>query len=111
MNFRVFPALALLVGIAASGALGAGTVHEYRVPLMTKAPVIDGRLDPGEWSLACGFDGLAADGQRPPANRPAATGDGESPASDAGALTIATGHVMPVATRKRSLRRLPCDLT
>jgi len=32
MSFRVFPALAMLMGIAAGGALGAGPAHEYRVP-------------------------------------------------------------------------------
>ena len=35
---------------------------EYRVPLMERAPEIDGRVDGEEWKLAAGFDGLSYTG-------------------------------------------------
>lgn len=44
-------------------AAAAAMADEYRVPLMPRAPVIDGRLDAGEWDAACGFDGLWMDGK------------------------------------------------
>jgi len=43
----------------------AVTVHaaDHRVPLMAKAPAIDGKIEAAEWRLAAGFDGLAFNGQ------------------------------------------------
>ncbi|HET6386837.1 MAG TPA: glycoside hydrolase domain-containing protein [Armatimonadota bacterium] len=35
---------------------------QYRAPLMAKAPVIDGRIEPGEWSGAIRIDGFAWQG-------------------------------------------------
>jgi hypothetical protein len=39
----------------------ASTAHgadEFRVPLMTQAPKLDGRIDPKEWAASAGFDGF-----------------------------------------------------
>jgi len=50
----------LSVAVLAAGACQAA---EYRVPLMTKAPVLDGDIQPSEWALSAGFDGFAMDGK------------------------------------------------
>ena len=42
--------------------LSLAYADEYRAPLMTKAPTIDGRVDPAEWARAVGFDGLSFQG-------------------------------------------------
>lgn len=36
---------------------------EFRVPLMSRLPELDGRIDPEEWSPVAGFDGFAWEGQ------------------------------------------------
>ncbi|MGQ9731869.1 MAG: glycoside hydrolase domain-containing protein [Candidatus Zipacnadales bacterium] len=36
---------------------------EYRVPLMTEAPTLDGRIDANEWRSSAGFDGFAFGGR------------------------------------------------
>jgi len=49
----------LLLFLAMAAFEVAGMASEYRVPLMAKAPAIDGRIDPAEWARAAGFDGFA----------------------------------------------------
>ena len=41
----------------------AEEIRHYRAPLMTEKPAIDGQIGGKEWSLACGFDGLAWNGK------------------------------------------------
>lgn len=50
--------LALLT-FAALPALGA----EFRVPLMSQPPKLDGKVEPKEWATSVGFDGFAWQGQ------------------------------------------------
>ncbi len=50
--------LVLLVAAAADADAG-----DYRVPLMAGPPAVDGEIEPAEWRLAAGFDGLAFKGQ------------------------------------------------
>lgn len=53
--------LCLAAAIAAGAAVAAA--DEYRVPLFSRPPAIDGALEAGEWDAACGFDGLWMDGK------------------------------------------------
>lgn len=50
---------ALVTLVALSSPLAA----QMRLPLMSKPPVIDGRIDPAEWSSSAGFDGLEMNGE------------------------------------------------
>jgi hypothetical protein len=43
-------------------ASGAGAA-EFRVPLMAKPPVLDGRIEPAEWARSAGVSGFAMKGQ------------------------------------------------
>ena len=52
--------LSVAVVLVAAATLRAG---EYRVPLMAKPPVINGKIEPDEWRLAAGLDGFAFRGQ------------------------------------------------
>jgi hypothetical protein len=49
-----------ITGIVLSAAVFAapGKNHEFIVPLMEKAPTIDGKFNPEEWKNAAGFDGM-----------------------------------------------------
>jgi len=57
----------VVCAIAATVAgLVAARSADYLVPIRDEAPVIDGRIDPGEWAVAAGFDGfnqVGKDGQ------------------------------------------------
>jgi hypothetical protein len=44
--------------VSAAFTLLAATAADYVVPLLGKAPVIDGRIEPAEWAVAAGFDGF-----------------------------------------------------
>ncbi|NQT85880.1 hypothetical protein HQ560_03890, partial [bacterium] len=48
--------LPLLLSALVSLSASAGT---FRVPLLRKPPVLDGKIDPAEWVRSAGFDGLA----------------------------------------------------
>ena len=56
---RIRLSKALLI-LAARGlcVLAADAAEEFRVPLMTEAPKLDGRIEPGEWAASAGFDGF-----------------------------------------------------
>ena len=54
----------LLTLIALNGSSLAQNVQEvraaetFRVPLMQRAPKLDGRIEPAEWAASAGFDGF-----------------------------------------------------
>jgi len=48
--------------MAIAAACVAAAQADHRVPLMKKAPRIDGRLAPAEWTACAGFDGFGGDG-------------------------------------------------
>ena len=50
----------ILLGAATFAAPGKN--HEFIVPLMEKAPTIDGKFNPEEWKDTAGFDGMVWDG-------------------------------------------------
>ena len=48
----------LIQGVSASSCLGG----DFRIPLMPRAPTLDGNIQPDEWSAAAGFGGFAMGG-------------------------------------------------
>ncbi|MCX7599179.1 MAG: hypothetical protein N2512_09980, partial [Armatimonadetes bacterium] len=55
-------AIRVVLGLAGVNLVGLAWAAEYRVPLMPRAPRIDGLIEPAEWAVAVGFSGFAWDG-------------------------------------------------
>jgi hypothetical protein len=49
--------------MAVSLTVTAAHAAEYRVPLMSQPPNVDGQVEPAEWPTSAGFDGFAFNGQ------------------------------------------------
>ena len=56
------PSVLTVAALVGSIAFANAAPADHRVPLMTKAPRIDGRLGPAEWAVSAGFDGFGGDG-------------------------------------------------
>jgi len=52
----------VVAGTLAAAMAWPVAAGEFRTPLMKAPPKIDGRIEPGEWALAAGFDGFGRDG-------------------------------------------------
>jgi hypothetical protein len=55
---RVSKLVGVLAAAAATSVGAAFAADIYTVPLQSKPPVIDGKIEPSEWAVAAGFDGL-----------------------------------------------------